>query len=110
RLQLQIASGATLGALGLDQASIQPPRGAAVQARVNLERMEADGTVRPSAGTIAIYEPPNGPGVRVDGFGYAGYATSLRFDPLLAKVIVHAESGLAEAARAAERALGEFRI
>jgi acetyl/propionyl-CoA carboxylase alpha subunit len=111
RLQLEIASGRTLADLGLTQASVPPARGIAVQARVNLERMAPDGTARPSGGVLAIYEPPSGPGVRVDGFGYAGYATSVRFDSLLAKVVVHvAEGGLPEALRAADRALGEFRI
>ena len=35
---------------------------------------------------------PPGRGVRVDTFGYVGYATSPRFDSLLAKVIVHRRS------------------
>jgi acetyl-CoA carboxylase carboxyltransferase component/biotin carboxyl carrier protein len=49
--------------------------------------------------------------VRVDGFGYAGYRTSARYDSLLAKLIVHTPtSSLAEAANKAWRALGEFRI
>src|SRR3546814_8139365 len=73
--------------------------------------MDADGPSRPTGGVLAVYEPPAGPCVRVDGFGYAGYATSVRFDALLAKVIVHAPDGGLEAAlRAADRALGEFRI
>ena len=48
----------------------------AIQARVNLETMNADGTARPAGGTLLLYEPAAGPGVRVDGFGYAGYRTS----------------------------------
>ena len=111
RLQLEVASGRSLPDLKLSQATAPPVRGVAIQARVNLERMEADGTSHPSGGVLAAYEPPAGPGVRVDGFGYAGYATSVRFDSLLAKVIVHApEGGLAAALHAADRALGEFRI
>jgi acetyl-CoA carboxylase carboxyltransferase component/biotin carboxyl carrier protein len=111
RLQLEVAGGRSLADLGLPQASVPPARGVAVQARVNLEEMAADGTSRPTGGVLAVYAPPAGPGVRVDGFGYAGYATSVRFDALLAKVIVHAPDGGLEAAlRAADRALGEFRI
>jgi acetyl/propionyl-CoA carboxylase alpha subunit/acetyl-CoA carboxylase carboxyltransferase component len=110
-IQLQLAAGASLAKLGLRQFAIAPPRGLAIQARVNLETMNADGTVRPSGGTLTLYEPPTGPGVRVDGFGYAGYHTSARFDPLLAKVIVHSGDGnLASAARKADRALSEFRL
>jgi acetyl/propionyl-CoA carboxylase alpha subunit/acetyl-CoA carboxylase carboxyltransferase component len=111
RLQLEIASGRTLAELGLSQDTVPAVRGVAIQSRVNLETMTGEGTARASGGMLAVYEPPSGPGVRVDGFGYAGYQTSVRFDSLLAKVIVHApEGGLAAAMRAADRALGEFRI
>jgi acetyl/propionyl-CoA carboxylase alpha subunit/acetyl-CoA carboxylase carboxyltransferase component len=111
RIQLQLAAGGTLAKLGLRQFAIPPPRGVAIEARVNLEAMNADGTVRPTGGTLLLYEPASGPGVRVDGFGYAGYRTSIKFDSLLAKVIVYTADGdLAAAARKAERALAEFRI
>ncbi|MGA0606483.1 carboxyl transferase domain-containing protein [Phenylobacterium sp. VNQ135] len=110
-LQLEIAAGRSLKELGLSQEAVPAPRGHAVQARVNLETMSADGSARPAGGTLAVFEPPSGPGVRVDGFGYAGYATSARFDSLLAKVIVHAGTGgLSRAAAKAYRALSEFRI
>ena len=59
--------------LGLTQDSVPAPRGVALQARVNLESMTADGPARPGGGVLSAYEPPSGPGVRVDGFGYAGY-------------------------------------
>jgi acetyl/propionyl-CoA carboxylase alpha subunit/acetyl-CoA carboxylase carboxyltransferase component len=111
RLQLEVAQGRSLADLELDQARVPAARGVAVQARVNLERMSPDGGARPSGGLLSVYEPPAGPGVRVDGFGYAGYQTSVRFDSLLAKVIVHApDGGLASALRATDRALSEFRI
>lgn len=106
-LQLAIADGVTLADIGLAQPG--PPRGVAIQLRVNLETMAPDGSVRPGGGTLTEYDPPAGPGVRVDGFGYAGYATSARYDSLLAKVIVHA-GDLATAMRKARRALSEFRI
>ncbi len=111
RLQLQIADGQFLEGLGLTQADVPPPRGHAVQVRVNLETMAPDGSAKPAGGTLNVYEPPSGPGVRVDGFGYAGYRTSARFDSLLAKLIVHAGAGgLERAVAKAYRALGEFRI
>jgi acetyl-CoA carboxylase carboxyltransferase component/biotin carboxyl carrier protein len=116
RLQLEIAGGASLGDLHLRQADVPAPRGHAVQVRVNLETMAADGSARPAGGLLTAFEPPSGPGIRVDGFGYAGYRTSARFDSLLAKLIVHAgpspggKGGLAGAVAKAYRALGEFRI
>ncbi len=109
--QIRLAQGASLAELGLDGGAPPQPRGFAIQARVNLETIGADGSVRPGGGTLAVYEPPTGPGVRVDGFGYAGYRTSAAFDSLLAKVIVHSPSrDIALAARRAGRALGEFRL
>ena len=111
RLQLQIAAGRSLGDLALTQDRIPAPRGHAVQVRVNLETMAADGSARPAGGVLSVFEPPSGPGVRVDGFGYAGYRTSARFDSLLAKLIVHAGAGgLSRAVAKAYRALSEFRI
>ncbi len=111
RLQLEIAGGATLDELGLDAARAPRPRGFAIQARVNMERIEPDGGARPTGGTVSLYEPPTGGGVRVDGFAQSGYRTSAAYDGLFAKVIVHASAGGFPAAIAkAERALSEFRI
>ncbi|MEZ4502934.1 MAG: carboxyl transferase domain-containing protein [Dehalococcoidia bacterium] len=111
QLQLRLASGATLAELGLDGDHVPPPSGFAVQARVNMETMREDGSVVPSGGTLAAFEAPSGRGVRTDAYGYAGYATSPRYDSLLAKVIAHASSGRFEDALArADRALAEFRI
>jgi len=109
--QLRIAAGATLADLQLTQAHIPAPRGISMQLRVNLETMTADGNARPAGGVLSAYDPPSGAGVRVDGYGYAGYRTSPAFDSLLAKVIVTAPSGrLDDVAGRAGRALAEFRI
>jgi acetyl/propionyl-CoA carboxylase alpha subunit/acetyl-CoA carboxylase carboxyltransferase component len=111
RSQLQIAAGETLEGLGLTQPDIPKPLGFAIQLRINTEVPGADGGARPAAGTIDIFEPPSGPGIRVDTCGYAGYATVPRFDPLLAKLVVRSPGGsYADAARRSERALSEFRI
>jgi acetyl/propionyl-CoA carboxylase alpha subunit/acetyl-CoA carboxylase carboxyltransferase component len=108
--QLRIARGATLAELGL-QLPPPPARGVAVQVRVNLETVAADGEVLPASGTLSVFEPPAGPGVRVDTFGYGGYRTNPSFDSLLAKVIVHVPEGdFADAAAFAARTLREFRI
>ncbi len=107
--QLGLAAGASLADVGL---AIPPaPRGAAVQARVNLETMAPDGSARPAGGTLAVFEVPQGPGVRVDGFGRAGYTTSPSFDSMLVKLIVHEPGGdPAALLRRLDRALDELRI
>ena len=108
-LQLGRAAGESLQALGLDKPP--EPRGAAIQARVNVEKMMADGTPRPSGGTLAAYDPPSGPGIRVDGYGYAGYTTNPRFDSLLAKVIAYSpRDDMKAAGIKLGRALAEFGV
>jgi acetyl/propionyl-CoA carboxylase alpha subunit len=108
-LQLQLAQGKTLRELHLRQDDVPELRGTAIQLRINLEKIEKDGTVKPSAGTLTRFTPPSGPGVRVDTYGYEGYTTNPAFDPLLAKIIVHAPDFRLAVARA-KRALSEFAI
>ena len=111
RLQLELAGGGPLpgGRNGI------PGRGFAVQARVNLESLQPDGTVRPAGGVIDGFEPPTGPGVRVDTSGYAGYAPHPGFDSLIAKVVVRTGGAagadtFAAAMGKLRRVLGEFRL
>jgi len=109
--QIRIARGVSLKGLGLNRSNGIVPQGIAIQTRVNMETLQIDGTVRPSGGMLTVYDPPGGPGVRVDGFGYTGYETSPSFDSLLAKVIVHTQGDdLHLAAARTSRALSEFRI
>jgi acetyl/propionyl-CoA carboxylase alpha subunit/acetyl-CoA carboxylase carboxyltransferase component len=113
--QLRLASGETLATLNMLEGAHFHPRGFAIQARVNMESLASKGDAaprfKPTGGVLAVFEPPTGPGIRVDSFGYAGYQTSTRFDSLLAKVIVHSSSHeFADCARKAYRALAEFRI
>ena len=109
--QIRLACGMSLDELGLLSPDVARPRGYAVQARVNMETIAADGSLRPGGGVLTVYEAPSGPGVRTDGFGYAGYRTSSAFDSLLAKVIAHSpEPDFALATGRATRALSEFRI
>jgi acetyl/propionyl-CoA carboxylase alpha subunit/acetyl-CoA carboxylase carboxyltransferase component len=111
RAQLEIAAGATLEDLALEQRDVESPRGYAMQVRINMETMGADGLVRPSGGRLTTFEPPSGPGVRVDSFGYAGYETNPRFDSLLAKLIVHSPTPrYADVVDRAYRALCELRV
>ena len=109
--QLRAAQGSTISDLGLDDPSWLRPRGFAIQTRVNMETLTADGSVRPASGTLKAYEAPSGPGVRTDGFGYVGYQTSTAFDSLLAKVIAHSPTPhFEDALTRSRRALSEFRI
>ncbi len=106
-VQLGLARGLSPVDLGLDD--VPEPRGFAVQARVNAEELGADGEPLPKAGTLTVFGPPTGAGVRVDTHGYAGYRTSTRYDSLLAKVIGRGRT-FAAAVATTEAALGEFRL
>jgi acetyl/propionyl-CoA carboxylase alpha subunit len=109
--QLRLAADATLAELGLRQSEIGPPRGYAIELRVNMETMAATGEAHPSAGTLQAFEVPSGPGVRVDTYGYVSYRMNPSFDSLLAKVIVHAaSSAFGDAVAKARRALREFDV
>ena len=66
RAQLEICAGKSLADLGLDGALT--PRGFAIQARVNIEAMQPDGSVRPAGGLLTAFDLPGGAGVRVDTF------------------------------------------
>jgi acetyl/propionyl-CoA carboxylase alpha subunit/acetyl-CoA carboxylase carboxyltransferase component len=107
QVQIRLAAGDSLVNLGLT--GTPRPDGYAVQARINLETLDAEGAAHPASGRIAVYEPPSGPGVRVDGCGYGGYAISPSFDSLIAKVIASGPT-LPRAAGRCARALSEFRI
>lgn len=109
--QIRLAAGETLDELGLADPAVNSASGFAIQARVNMETIREDGSVRPGSGILTAYDAPSGPGVRTDGFGYAGYQTSTAFDSLLAKVIVHSRSAdFAAVAHRCNRALSEFRL
>ncbi len=120
-VQLRIAQGAPFHQLRLPAGvtadgdevvgALAAVRGIAIQTRVNMETMDADGSVLPTAGTLAAFSPPSGPGVRVDTFGRAGLTPSPRYDSLLAKVITRVRgSSYAAALRKAQTALDEFGI
>lgn len=110
QMQLRLSQGATLAELSALQSDIPRPRGSAIQVRVNVERMGPDGRALPAGGTIRAYEPPAGPGIRVDGHGHAGMQPHPGFDTLLSKVIVHHPMGFYAALQRSRRALAEFRL
>ena len=108
--QIEIASGETLIDMGLAE-GVPQPRGYSIQLRINMETFDASGSLGPAGGTLMVYEVPSGPGIRVDGYGYAGYTANPAFDSLLAKLIVTSRSPrYGDVVAKAYRALREFRI
>ncbi len=82
-------------------------RGHAIECRINAEDPAKD--FRPSAGTITKWEPPGGPGVRVDSHVVGGYRVPPNYDSMVAKLLVH-QPTRAEAINVMRRALSEFRV
>jgi acetyl-CoA carboxylase biotin carboxylase subunit len=83
------------------------PRGWAIECRITSED-PANGFL-PSTGTISYLHLPTGPGVRWDGGIEVGSEIGLFYDPMLAKLIVHAPTRDAAIARM-HRALLELTI
>ena len=103
--QLRVASGEALSVSG--DVSV---RGHAIEFRINAEDPRRN--FLPQTGSVEFYNPPGGPGVRVDSHLYAGFKVAPYYDSLLAKLIVHAEGEAARdvALRRGARALDEFAI
>jgi acetyl-CoA carboxylase biotin carboxylase subunit len=80
--------------------------GAAIECRVYAEDPQ---THLPSPGVVTNHHPPGGLGVRVETALYDGYRVPVHYDPLIAKVIVHA-GDRALAIRRAKAALREYLI
>uniref|UniRef100_A0A7C9JQ14 Biotin carboxylase n=1 Tax=Muribaculaceae bacterium Z82 TaxID=2304548 RepID=A0A7C9JQ14_9BACT len=102
--QLRIASGEPISCAG--RAPFHPA-GHAIELRINAEDPEFG--FRPSPGTITRFEPPAGPGVRVESYVRSGSRISPHYDSLVAKLIVHGQDR-EEALARARRALDEFVI
>jgi acetyl/propionyl-CoA carboxylase alpha subunit/acetyl-CoA carboxylase carboxyltransferase component len=104
QLQIRIAQGATLPALGL--LATPAARGMAVQWRLNAETLDAQGRALPAAGVVSRWQPPGGAGVRVDSHAQAGLHVGGGFDSLLAKLVVASDAAdLAGLLRRSRRAL-----
>jgi acetyl-CoA carboxylase biotin carboxylase subunit len=63
----------------------------------------------PSPGVVTNHHPPGGLGVRVETALYDGYRVPVHYDPLIAKLIVHAETR-AEVIARGKAALREYVI
>ncbi len=101
--QIRIAAGE---ALPFRQADITP-NGWAIECRITSED-PANGFL-PGTGRISYLRVPGGPGVRWDGGIGVGSEIGLHYDPMLAKLIVHAPTREAAIARM-HRALLELTI
>ena len=99
--QIRVAAGERLPSSVLEAT----PRGHAIEVRVYAEDPYAG--FRPVAGTVATWRLPSGPGVRVDEAVRPGLPLTPEYDPLLAKVMVHAPDRPAAVARL-RRALDEM--
>jgi len=84
--QIRIAAG-----LGLsDQFKNLTQRGHAIECRIYAE--DGDNNFMPSTGKIHHYSEPSGPGIRVDSGVQVGQEITIDYDPIMAKLIVHAPS------------------
>ena len=83
--QIKIAAGEKLSVSQKDISF----KGHSIECRVNAEDPL---TFVPSPGKITELYVPGGPGVRVDTAIYCNYTVPSYYDPLIAKLIVHAET------------------
>jgi len=101
--QLRVAAGERLPSEVLEAER----RGHAIQVRLYAE--DPREAFRPTTGRIGAWRMPDGPGVRVDAGVEADLDLPTEYDPLLAKLMVHAPDRAAAVARL-RRALDETRI
>ena len=93
KTQLRIAAGEELP-FAQDDVRIH---GHAVECRINAEHPT---TFRPSPGTITMFHPPGGPGIRLDSHIYTGYEVPPYYDSMIGKLIAHGETRKFAIARA----------
>ncbi len=98
--QIRVAAGLPLS-FTQDQVSI---KGHSIECRINAECPEK---FTPCPGKVTAFNPPGGPGVRVDTAAYTQYVIPPYYDSLIAKLIVHAETR-EDAIVKMNRALDEF--
>ena len=94
RAQIAVAEGRPLPWTQVDLSQ----RGHAIECRIYAED-PANGFL-PQAGPLLLYREPRGPGIRIDAGVVEGGEVSVNYDPLLAKLIVAAETREAAIARA----------
>jgi acetyl-CoA carboxylase, biotin carboxylase subunit len=99
---IRIATGEPLG---FKQRRIEF-EGSAIECRIYAEDPD---TQLPSPGVVTNHHPPGGLGVRVETALYDGYRVPVHYDPLIAKVIAHADDRKLAISRA-KAALREYLI
>jgi len=82
-------------------------RGHAIECRIYAE--DGEQNFMPSTGRIVHYSEPAGPGIRVDSGVVAGVDITIDYDPIMAKLIVHAPSRELAIAKMI-RALNEYKV
>ena len=102
REQFRIANGEKL-----DVIEDPAPRGHSIEFRINGE--DAGRGFLPAPGPVTRFDPPTGPGVRLDSGVVSGSVIGGQFDSMLAKLIVTG-ANRQEAIERARRALAEFHI
>ncbi|NPD31710.1 acetyl-CoA carboxylase biotin carboxylase subunit [Eggerthellaceae bacterium zg-997] len=102
--QLRIAAGEPMSCVSRAPFA---PFGHAMEFRINAEDPSCG--FRPCPGTITLFEPPAGPGIRIESYVRTGSRISPHYDSLVAKLIVSGQDRDEVLARA-RRALDEFRI
>jgi acetyl-CoA/propionyl-CoA carboxylase, biotin carboxylase, biotin carboxyl carrier protein len=90
--------------LGYDDPEI---RGHSFEFRINGE--DPGRNFFPTPGTVTVWEPPSGPGVRLDSGVHQGSVIGQAFDSLLAKLIVTGATRQ-QALERSRRALAEFEV
>ena len=85
KLQFRVASGESLP---FQQPDLHQ-RGHAIECRLYAEDPQQG--FLPATGTVHYFRPPVAPGVRVDTYLESGSEISIYYDPMIAKIIVHAE-------------------
>ncbi|MDP9469035.1 MAG: hypothetical protein M3P32_09915, partial [Chloroflexota bacterium] len=101
--QIRVAAGERLP----EGVTAAEPRGHAIEVRIYAEDPHHD--FIPVAGSVTAWSMPSGPGVRVDAGVGAGTPLPVEYDPLLAKLLVHADDRPAVLARL-RRALDETMV
>ncbi len=101
REMFRIAAGEELG---YDDPEVT---GHSIEFRINAE--DGGNNFMPAPGTLSRWEPPSGPGVRVDGGYVAGETIPGAFDSLIAKLIVTGRDRT-QALERSRRALAEFTV
>lgn len=93
--------------LSLSISDTPTPTKHAIEFRINAE--DVGRGFLPAPGAITRFDPPSGPGIRLDTGVVAGSDIAPMFDSMMAKLIVSGKTR-EEALKRAKRALGEFAI